>query len=96
MNRHPLQVCVNDELVLDAGSWEEIEDSASGKTTRRVHPPRVTMWEQVLGYLESKASEDSSSALPRIGHEAVATVAVCLLVGLVPGCPGQPRELPLI
>jgi hypothetical protein len=78
---NPLQVRVNDELVLDAGWWEEVTDASSGEITRLVHPPSVTMFEQVLAYLESRKLTHTGYKPWRIGEEAIAAVAVCLRWG---------------
>lgn len=79
--RNPLKVRVNDELVLDAGWWEEVTDASSGETTRRVHPPPVTMFEQVLAYLDCREPAHTGYKPWRIGEEAIAAVAVCLRWG---------------
>ncbi len=75
----PLTVRVNEELVLDAGRWEEIPDR-EGKLTRRVHPPSKTMFEQVMDYLSSVVQIPNYIPL-RIGEEGVAATAVCLRWG---------------
>ena len=41
-----LRVRVNDELTLDAGWWEE-SPADDGTLGRRIHPPEVTLFEQV-------------------------------------------------
>ena len=46
-----LRVRVNDELVLDAGTWESV---GPGGTEIIVHPPKVTLFHQLLAYLRSK------------------------------------------
>ena len=71
---YTLEIRVNDDLVLDAGWWEE------GPDGRRVHPPAKTMCEQVIDYLSDKP-EPSASPWPRVGEEAVAATAVCLRWG---------------
>ena len=71
---YPLKIRVNDDLVLDAGCWEE------GPDGRRVHPPAKTMFEQVIDYL-SDMPEPSPYPWPRVGEEAVAATAVCLRWG---------------
>jgi len=79
--RHPLQVRANDELALDAGWWEEVTDASSGETTRRVHPPSVILFDQVLAHLESKEPAHTKNEPWRIGEEAIAAVAVCFRWG---------------
>ncbi|MDJ0764255.1 MAG: hypothetical protein QNJ97_14835 [Myxococcota bacterium] len=69
-----LEIRVNDELVLDAGYWEE------GPDYRSVHPPAKTMFEQIIDYLSDKP-EPSAYSWPRVGEEAVAATAVCLRWG---------------
>jgi hypothetical protein len=77
--KHLLQVVVNEDLTLDAGRWEEIEGPPQ---LRRVQPPAVTLFEQVLAYLEKVADgqPDRYEGLS-IGREAVAATAVCLRWG---------------
>ena len=79
--RHPLQVRLNDEMVLDAGWWEEITETSSGETRRRVQPPSVTLFEQVLAHLESMEPAHAPNEPWRIGEEAIAAVAVCFRWG---------------
>lgn len=47
-----LHVRVNDELVLDAGTFEEV--STPRGPERVIHPPSTTLFHQVLGYLKTK------------------------------------------
>lgn len=63
--------------MLDAGYVEETREGDRG--WRLVHPPRRTMFEQVLAYLE-RQSDPGWQGL-RLGREAIAAVAVCLRWG---------------
>jgi hypothetical protein len=47
-----LLVRVNDELVLDAGTCEEV--SGPHGPERLIRPPRTTLFHQVVGYLRAK------------------------------------------
>lgn len=71
-----LLVTVNDDLTLDAGTWELQEHS--GAVCRVVHPPARLMYEQILDYLERQPAP-TSRLTP--GEEAVVAVAVCLRWG---------------
>ncbi|MDZ7413256.1 MAG: hypothetical protein ONB15_06945 [candidate division KSB1 bacterium] len=75
--RQPLQVRVNDSLILDAGWWEEVPDDDTIR--RHVHPPERTLFEQVIEYLESLPSPDHQGI--HIGVEGVVATAVCLRWG---------------
>jgi hypothetical protein len=70
----PLEIRVNDELVLDAGRWED------GPDCRIIRPPVKTMYEQLIDYLSDKPAPPICS-WPRAGEEAVAAAAVCLRWG---------------
>lgn len=77
MTRNALNVHVNECLTLDAGTWTEVRrDNA---TRRLVYPPAVTMFDQVLGYLE--AMPDSGRAVISITNLARSAVAACLRWG---------------
>ena len=69
-----LEIRVNDELVLDAGQWED------GPDYRIIHPPARTLFEQLIDYLSDKPAP-SDCPSPRAGEEAVAAAAVCLRWG---------------
>lgn len=79
MRRGPLVVRAGDELVLDAGWWEEVPDDAGG-VRRLVHPPARGMFEQVVGYL-SWVGEPAGRWRPTRAEEALAATAVCLRWG---------------
>jgi hypothetical protein len=78
-DKNVLHVRVNDELTLDAGWWEEHRDE-DGNVQRYVHPPRKTMFEQIIAYLESLLPIPGYPGL-RLGEEAIAATAVCLRWG---------------
>lgn len=74
-----LKVVVNNDLVLDAGWWEEIERPFP---QRLVHPPVLTMFDQVLGYLEQVAQDLPDAYYGfSLSDEAIAATAVCLRWG---------------
>lgn len=77
-DRKTLSVRVNDELTLDAGCWEERAEN--GVVQRYIHPPKRTMFEQVIDYLESLPSVPGYPGM-QIGREAIAATAVCLRWG---------------
>jgi len=70
-----LRVHVNDELVLDAG------DEATGDSDRVIHPPRVTLFHQVLAYLRAKSSPPAPPAGWTIEDEGGAAAAAVLRWG---------------
>jgi len=51
MPQHPLTVNVNDQLTIDAESWQECVEE-DRKPYRTSSPPRMTMYRQTLSYLE--------------------------------------------
>ncbi|MHB1844745.1 MAG: hypothetical protein ACYCWW_07920 [Deltaproteobacteria bacterium] len=74
-----LQVRVNDELVLDAGSWEEI--SGPRGPERLVRPPSTTLFAQVLTYLREKPDPPRCPSGSMVGREGVAAAALTLRWG---------------
>lgn len=62
-----LRVCVNEELVLDAGVCEA---GAEGI----IQPPETTLFRQVLGYLRSKPDPPTPSGVEQEGLAAAAVV----------------------
>ncbi len=78
-DRKLLTVRVNEGLTLDAGWWEKVP-AEDGAIWRCVHPPEMTMFEQVLEYLTSLPQETGYLGF-NIGQEAVAATAVCLRWG---------------
>lgn len=74
----PLRVQVNDELVLDAGTCEEV----SGQGPERIlHPPKTTLFHQVLAYLKAKPEPPKRPFGPMAGREGVAAAALTLRWG---------------
>jgi hypothetical protein len=74
-----LQVRVNDELMLDAGTYEEATDSGGCKWL--VHPPERTLFHQVLAYLQAKPDPPPHHSGTMIGREGVAAAALVLRWG---------------
>ena len=70
----PLRVRVNDELVLDAGTVEP------GDSELIIHPPKVTLFHQVLDYLRAKP-DGPNSLTSKTKLESWATVNVVLRWG---------------
>jgi hypothetical protein len=71
-----LRVRVNDELVLDAGTTEELSGSELV-----VHPPKKTLFRQVLGYLRAKLDPPSPPTGSTAENAGVAAAAVALRWG---------------
>jgi hypothetical protein len=71
-----LRVRVNDELVLDAGITEELSGSELV-----VHPPKETLFRQVLGYLRAKSDPTSPPKGSTVENEGAAATAVVLRWG---------------
>jgi hypothetical protein len=71
-------VSVEDDLVLDAGSWLQTLDEDQRSVTR-VIPPSRPMFRQVVDHLEAQPLP--ASGFVRLADEARATVAVCLRWG---------------
>lgn len=77
--RDQLQVRVNDELVLDAGSCEEV--SGPHGPERLIHPPETTLFHQVLAYLRAKPDPPKRPSGSMVGREGVAAAALVLRWG---------------
>ena len=75
----PIQVRVNDELMLDAGSC--IEDAGPHGPVQVVLPPETTLFDQVLAYLEAKPDPPKLPSGSMVGREGVAAAAVALRWG---------------
>jgi hypothetical protein len=75
----PLRVRVNDELVLDAGTVEEV--AGRDGPGRLVRPPGTTLFHQVLAYLRAKADPPARPPGASAGREGVAAAAVSLRWG---------------
>jgi hypothetical protein len=74
-----LEVRVNGELVLDAGICEEAPGTLG--TDRVVHPPRTTLFHQVLAYLRAKPDPPSPCSGSLLGREGAAAAALTLRWG---------------
>ncbi len=74
--REKLRVRVNDELVLDAGTTEELSGSELV-----VHPPKETLFCQVLDYLRAKSDPPPPPNGSTVENEGAATTAVVLRWG---------------
>ena len=79
MDKSRLFVRVNDELVLDAGTYEDIpgDDGA----TRVIHPPENTLFHQVIAYLHDKPDPRKIPSKLSAGREGVAAAALILRWG---------------
>jgi hypothetical protein len=75
----PLQVRVNEDLVLDAGSCEEIPTLRG--LERLIRPPGTTICHQVLAYLRAKPDPALRPSGSMAGREGIAAVAVILRWG---------------
>ncbi len=71
-----LRVRVNDELVLDAGTTEELSGSELA-----VHPPKETLFRQVIDYLRAKSAPPSAPKGSTVENEGAAAAAVVLRWG---------------
>jgi hypothetical protein len=74
-----LHVRVNDELVLDAGTCEEV--SGPRGPERVIRPPEITLFHQVLGYLQAKPDPPKRPSRSMVGREGVAAAALILRWG---------------
>src|SRR5579864_8978352 len=79
MVRHPLQVRVNDELVLDAGTYEDL--SMPQGLERLIRPPVTTLFHQLLSYLRAMPDPPKRPSGSMVGREGVAAAAVALRWG---------------
>ncbi len=75
----PLRVRVNDELVLDAGTCEDV--SGPHHSERLIRPPETTLFHQVLAYLQSKPDPPRRPSGSMVGREGVAAAALALRWG---------------
>lgn len=74
-----LPVRVNDELTLDAGTWEDV--AGPDGPERLVRPPAVPLFRQVLDYLRAKPDPSPPPAGSFLGREGLAAAALCLRWG---------------
>ena len=74
-----LQVRVNNELVLDAGSCEAISEPSEPEWI--IRPPATTPFHQVLAYLREKPAPPRQPSGSMVGREGVAAAALVLRWG---------------
>jgi len=74
-----LQVRVNDELVLDAGTYDEI--AGPGGREWLIQPPQTTLFHQLLAYLQAKPDPSAHRSGTMTGREGVAAAAAVLRWG---------------
>ena len=74
-----LWVRVNDELVLDAGTCEEV--SGPRGPERLIRSPKTTLSQQVLAYLRAKPDPPRRPSGSMVGREGVAATALALRWG---------------
>ena len=74
-----LRVRVNDELVLDAGTCEEVSGPDGDEWL--IRPPATTLFHQVLAYLRAKPDPPARPRGSAAGREGVAAAAVALRWG---------------
>ena len=79
---HPLTINVNDQLTINAGSWQECVEKDQ-RPYRLISPPQTTMYQQALSYLEEATKDQKAPPKSQLhfGEVAIATVAVCLRWG---------------
>jgi len=71
-----LQVRVNDELLLDAGGTEEL-----GRSELVIHPPKTTLFHQVLAYLRAKPDPPAPPTGSTVESEGTAAAAIAVRWG---------------
>ena len=79
---HSLTINVNDQCAIDGGYWQAcVEEDQT--PYRLILPPQITMYRQVLSYLEEAAKDMKAPPKSQLhfGEVAIATVAVCLRWG---------------
>ena len=77
--RDRLQVRVNDELVLDAGTCEWVQGPHGPEWL--IQPPATTLFHQVFNYLRAKADPPKRPSGSTVGREGVAAAALVLRWG---------------
>jgi hypothetical protein len=77
--RHPLLVRVNEEIVLDAGTCEDLATPHGPE--RLIRPPAATLFHQVLAYLRAIPDPPKRPSGSMVGREGVAAAAVILRWG---------------
>jgi hypothetical protein len=79
VRQHPVRVRVNDDLVLDAGTCEDLTTARGPE--RLIRPPATTLFHQVLAYLRAKPDPPKRPSGSMVGREGVAAAAVVLRWG---------------
>lgn len=74
-----LSVPVNDELTLDAGQVTFVGEGS--ERLRVITPPAITMFDQLIAYLDTKPAPPGAPYLPSMQQEGVAAAALCLRWG---------------
>lgn len=74
-----IRVRVNEELVLDAGTCEEL--AGPHGLERLIRPPSTTLFHQVLTYLKAKPDPPNRPSGSMVGREGVAAAALVLRWG---------------
>jgi hypothetical protein len=77
--RDRLEVRVNNELVLDAGTCEGVSGPHGPETL--IRPPETTLFHQVLAYLKAKPDPPQRPSGSMVGREAVAAPALTVRWG---------------
>jgi hypothetical protein len=77
--REHLRVRIDDELVLDAGTWEEVPGPQGPEC--HVRPPATTLFHQVLAFLKVKPDPPKLPSGSSVGREGVAAAALTLRWG---------------
>lgn len=77
--RNMLQVRVNDELVIDAGTCEATLEPSGPEWI--IRPPATTLFHQVLAYLREKPDPPTHPSGSMVGREGVAAAALVLRWG---------------
>lgn len=79
---HQIQVRVNAELTLNAGTWEEVASVRSPERSERlIRPPSTTLFHQLLAYLEAKPDPPNRPKRSPGPREGVAAAALTLRWG---------------
>ncbi len=79
---HPMTIGVNNDLTINAGSWQEsVEEDQMPH--RLVSPPHTSMYRQVLTYLEETTMNEKAPPKSHLhfGEVAIATAALCIRWG---------------
>ncbi len=82
MAQHSLIVNADEQCTIDAGYWQECDESHQ-MPYRLVSPPQITMYWQVLSYLEEATRDEKVPPKSQLhfGEVAIATVALCIRWG---------------